>query len=136
MKQTTNNGTFTQKALSECARWYNAEYANIYGCLRAMLALNDKAPKDVKNALKVLGLTDRKKVDIVADLVRNNQPIVAIDTNGNVVPFERVTKRVAETKETIKIERPIEKWNFRKVLNAIRVIQGTKEQINISATNN
>lgn len=136
MKQATNNGTFTQKALNECAKWYNQEYANIYGCLRAMLAMNERAPKDVKNALKVLGLTDRKKVDIVADLVRNNQPIVATDINGNIVPIERVTKRVTETKETIRIERPIERWTFKKVLNAIRVIEGTKTQVNISATNN
>lgn len=136
MKQVNTNGTFTQKTLNECAKWYNKEYANIYGCLRAMLVINEKAPKDVKNALKVLGLTDRKKVDIVADLVRNNQPLVATDINGNIVPFEKVTKRVTETKETIKIERPIEKWTFKKVLNAIRVIEGTKAQVNISATNN
>lgn len=133
MKANNNyNGNFTQKQLNECAKWYNQEYSNIYGCLRAMLSLNEKAPNEVREAIKILGLTDKKKVDLVAELVMNNQPIVATDTNGKIIPFEKVTKKHTETKESYKVEQPITKWTFKKVLNCIRVIQGTKAQINIS----
>lgn len=127
-----NNGNFTQKQINECAKWYNQEYSNIFGCLRAMLALKDKAPVEIKNALNVLQLKDKKCVDMVAKLVMNNNPVVATDKDGNLIPFEYVTRVKTETKERTKVLQPISRWTFKKVLNTIRVIQGTKEQKNIS----
>lgn len=122
-----NNNITTQKQLNEIAKWYNQEYTNIYGCLRAMLC--DNAPKEAKDVLRKLGLKTRKDVDNVARLVIENQPIISRTTDNEIIPMERVKKRATTTTETI--ERPITKWTFRKVLNCIRVIEGTKTQITL-----
>lgn len=123
----TNNNTTTQKQLNEIAKWYNQEYSNIYGCLRAMLCEN--APSEVKTILRKLGLKSRKDVDNVAKLVIENQPIVARTTDNEIIPIERVKKRTTTTTETI--EKPITKWTFKKILNCVRVIEGTKTQITL-----
>lgn len=117
----------TQKEINAAASWYNKEYANIYGCLRAMLC--DNAPAEVKAVVHKLGLKSKKHVDIVAQRVIENQPIIARDTDNNIIPMERVKKRTTTTIEAI--ERPIARWTFKKVLRAIRIIEGTKEQITL-----
>ena len=123
----TNNTTTTQKQLNGIAKWYNQEYSNIYGCLRAMLC--DNAPKEAKDVLRKLGLKTRKDVDNVARLVIENQPIIARNSDNEIIAMERTKKRTTTTTETI--EKPITKWTFRKVLNCVRVIEGTKKQITL-----
>lgn len=125
MKATTT--TTTQKQINEVASWYNKEYTNIYGCLRAMLC--EDAPSGAKAMLRKLGLRSRKDVDSVARYVIENQPIIALDGDNNIIAMERAKKRTTTTIETI--EKPITRWTFKKILNCIRVIEGTKKQITL-----
>jgi hypothetical protein len=125
--KTTTTTTTTQKQINEVASWYNKEYANIYGCLRAMLC--DDAPTEAKTMLRKLGLRTKKDVDNVARLVIENQPIIALDSDNNIIAMERAKKRTTTSVETI--EKPITRWTFKKILNCIRVIEGTKKQITL-----
>lgn len=122
----TTNKT-TQKEITAAASWYNKEYTNIYGCLRAMLC--DNAPAEVRAVVYKLGLRSKKHVDIVAQRVIENQPLIARDADNNIIAMERVKKRTTISTETV--ERPITRWTFRKVLQAIRIMEGTKEQITL-----
>lgn len=123
--KTTN--TTTQKQINAVASWYNKEYTNIYGCLRAMLC--DDAPAEAKAMLRTLGLRSKKDVDNVAKLVIENQPIIAVDSDNNIIAMERAKKRTTTSVEAI--ERPITRWTFKKILNSIRIIEGTKKQITL-----
>lgn len=123
--KTTN--TTTQKQINAVAAWYNKEYTNIYGCLRAMLC--DDAPSEAKALLRTLGLRSKKDVDNVAKLVIENQPFIAIDSDNNIIAMELSKKRTTTNIETI--EKPITRWTFKKILNSIRIIEGTKKQITL-----
>lgn len=134
MNTTTNkDSAMTQKEINLASSQLNKEFSNLFGCLKAMVALKDSTSKDTdieaaKKALKVLGLNTKKDVEVVAGKVLANYPLQGVDINSDkIIAFEVVTKRKPETKESYKVTQPVTKWTFKKVLKAVRVMQGTKE---------
>lgn len=127
--KTANNKT-TQKQVNAGVKQLNEEYSNLFGCIKAILALKEGKSelKEAQHICRVLGLRTRKDVDTVATKVLQHYPLQGIDAaTGKPVAFERVTKRTTETKQAERITRPISRWTIRKVFACLRVIEGTKQ---------
>lgn len=125
----TNNNT-TQKQVNAGVKQLNAEFSNLFGCLKAIAALKEGKSdlKEAQHLCRVLGLKSKKDVDNAATKVLTHYPLQGLDTNTKkMVAFERVTKRTAESKTAEKVVRPITKWTIKKVFACVRVIEGTKQ---------
>lgn len=126
----TNNNNTTKKQINAGVKELNQEYSNLFGCLKAIVALKDGKSelKDAQHLCKVLGLKSKKDVDNAATKVLTHYPLQGLDANTKkMVAFERVTKRTAESKTAEKVVRPITKWTIKKVFACVRVIEGTKQ---------
>lgn len=127
-----NNNNTTAKQVNIASKQANEEFKSLTGCLRALQMMDNK-PEELKDLCKKLHLIGAKKQELqeIAKWVANNTPYFVTDENGDKHPADKVTKKVAVTTEKHAKQRTT--WTFRKVLETVRVIEGTKEAQDITA---